>query len=106
VDERCSLRPFCDTNRICQLPAARWAQGNDCQRADYVLLMNQLLGAHLRRCGLVYNRDFRREYFPRQDDTAKVFKEDWFNIRTGQAARGLSLSTTNTAFSASGVTWR
>ena len=87
VDERCALRSFCDTDRICQMPAARWAQGNGAQRAEYVFLFNQLLGAHPRRCGLVYNRDFRREYFPRQDETEKVFREDWFNIRTGRPGR-------------------
>jgi hypothetical protein len=35
---------------------------------------------------LVYNRDFKREYFPRQNDTDRIFKEDWYNVRTARAA--------------------
>ena len=85
IDNRCVLRQHCDINKINDMPASKWAKV-ELHRNDYVFLLNQLLGNHLKRCGLVYNRDFRRNYFPRQDDTKQVFKESWYNVRTGRAA--------------------
>ncbi len=85
VDERCVLRGFCETGKIRQMPSGVWGE-DESRRPDYVFLLNQLLGSHLRRCGLVYNRDFRRNYFPRQNDTEKVFREGWYNVRTGRSA--------------------
>lgn len=84
-DSRSILRQYCDTSRINDVRAADWANG-EAGSNDYVFLLNQLLGSHLGRCGLVYNRDFRRNYFPRRDDTSEEFKEDWFNVRTGRMA--------------------
>lgn len=85
IDERCPLRAMCDIGQIKRIPAEQWANDEKMQR-EYVFLLNQLLGVHLRRCGLVYNRDFVRNYFPRQNDTEKVFKEDWYNVRTSRSA--------------------
>lgn len=85
VDERCVLREFCDTSKISQMSSRVWVD-DESHRPKYVFLLNQLLGSHLRRCGLVYNRDFRRNYFPRQNDTERVFREDWYNVRTGRSA--------------------
>ena len=84
-DERCVLREYCDAGSIEDMPASKWANSADHQ-SNYVFLLNQLLGAHLRRCGLAYNRDFRRNYFPRRNDTDEVFREDWYNVRTSRAA--------------------
>jgi hypothetical protein len=85
VDQRSPLREHCDASQIGVISAERWAN-DETPYSEYVFLLNQLLGCHLRRCGLVYNRDFKREYFPRQNDTDSIFKEDWYNVRTARAA--------------------
>lgn len=85
IDERCPLRNFCDLTKVETVPAERWSNDEANQR-EYVFLLNQLLGSHLRRCGLVYSRDFQRNYFPRENDVEKVFREDWYNVRTGRSA--------------------
>lgn len=84
-DERSVLRKFCDIRGIDSMPASRWAE-DESYRNEYVFLLNQLLGVHLRRCGLIYSRDFKRNFFPRQNDTDEVFREDWYNVRTSRAA--------------------
>ena len=84
-NERCTLRNFCDISDVADMPAEHWAT-DDLRRNDYIFLLNQLLGIHLRRCHLKYNRNFRRNYFPRQDETSREFKRDWINVRTGRTA--------------------
>lgn len=84
-DERSVLRRFCDIGGIDSMPANRWAK-DESYRNEYVFLLNQLLGVHLRRCGLIYNRNFKRNFFPRRNDTDEVFREDWYNVRTSRAA--------------------
>ena len=81
----CVLRPFCDISTIRDVLAQRWIADEQCRR-DYIWLLNQLLSSHLRRCGLRYNRDYRRYYFPREDDAHTEFKRDWFNVRTNRNA--------------------
>ncbi len=81
----CVLRPFCDTTTIRDVLAERWITNEQCRR-DYIFLLNQLLSSHLRSCGLWYNRDYHRYYFPREDDSHKEFKRDWFSVRTSRAA--------------------
>jgi Domain of unknown function (DUF4365) len=84
-DERSVLRGFCDIGSIDSMPASKWAK-DESYRNEYIFLLNQLLGAHLRRCGLIYNRHFKRNFFPRRNDTDEVFREDWYNVRTSRAA--------------------
>ena len=84
-DSRCTLRKFCDTHYINELPADQWFQ-DEGDRKNYTFLLNQLLGIHLRRCGLRYNPHFRRNYFSRQNKTDTVFRQNWFNLRTGRSA--------------------
>lgn len=84
-DEHVVLRGFCDISGIDSMPASRWAK-DESYRHEYIFLLKQLLGAHLRRCGLIYNRDFKRDFFPRRNDTDEVFREDWYNVRTSRAA--------------------
>ncbi len=81
----CVLRDFCDLSRIDDVPAERWIK-DEVRRRDFVFLLNQLLGVHLNSCGLRYNRDFQRNYFPRQNLDDLVFRQDWFNVRTGREA--------------------
>jgi hypothetical protein len=84
-DPQCVFRPFCDTGLIGDVPVAQW-QDDEASARNYVYLLNQLLSSHLRRCGLRYNRDFRRYYFPRQDDERQEFKRDWINVRSARTA--------------------
>lgn len=80
-DQNCVFRPHCDTAQILKEPAeALW--DDDDKIRQYVDLTNQLLGKHLRKQGIAYNREFRRNYFPREDDQSKEFKKPWFNART------------------------
>ncbi len=77
----CSLRRFCNTKNINDDSAEQWAK-DAVKKADFLYLLNQLLGNHLRKCGLVYNRDYKRNYFPRQNDTSPEFLRRWHNVRT------------------------
>jgi hypothetical protein len=83
-DGRCKLRAFCDVAGIDDDLADQWAVDNE---KNYVYLLNQLLGSHLWRCGLRYNRDYKRNYFPKEEDSDDPIKRDWHNIRTARAAR-------------------
>jgi hypothetical protein len=37
------------------------------------------------RCGVRFNREFRRDYFPRENKTEPAFKRSWVSVRTGVA---------------------
>ena len=39
----------------------------------------------MRRCGVRYNPDFGRNYFPRENTTDTAFKRSWTSVRTGVA---------------------
>jgi hypothetical protein len=81
ADERCPLHRFC-TGRFGSVPATDWI--GDGQRInDLIYLLNQLLGKHMARCGVRYNKDFGRSYFPREDEEALEFKKSWTSLRTG-----------------------
>lgn len=81
ADEKCSLKKFCK-GKVDSVSASEWIGDKD-RRRDFVFLLNQLLGKHLRKCGIFYNRDFGRNYFRREDDTGAVFRRNWTSIRTG-----------------------
>jgi hypothetical protein len=55
-------------------------------RRDYIYLLNRLLGLHCWSCGIHYNKEQRRSYFPRQNDHDLEFKSNWFSIRTNRKA--------------------
>ena len=59
---------------------------DDERRRDYIYLLNRLLGLHNNGCGIRYNKDFKRNYFPRQNDEDLEFKLDWVSVRTGKKA--------------------
>lgn len=84
-DEQCVLRNFCNTANINDVPSERWSR-DKVHRRNFVFLINQLLGIHLRRCRLRYNPHFDRNYFPRQDGSSGVFRQNWFNVRTERNA--------------------
>jgi hypothetical protein len=81
----CVLRPFCDVATIRDISVQSWIRDEQC-RCDYIFLLNQLLRSHLYRCGLRYNHDYQRYYFPCEDNVHTEFKRDWFSVRTSRAA--------------------
>lgn len=84
-DPTCVFRSLCDVESIRDMQVAQWLE-DEAHARNYLYLLNQLLSSHLRRCGLRYNRDFRRYYFPRQDDERQEFKRDWTNVRSSRVA--------------------
>lgn len=54
------------------ISATEWI--NDPERFnDFVFLLNQLLGKHMGQCGIRYNPQFRRNYFPRENKSDLQF---------------------------------
>ncbi|MBI4675730.1 MAG: DUF4365 domain-containing protein [Chloroflexi bacterium] len=84
-NENCVLRSYCNTKRISDVSSNTWIS-DPIRMNDYIFLLNQLLGIHLKACVLRYNREFRRNYFPRQDKETLEFKKDWYNVRTNRRA--------------------
>jgi len=80
-EDNCVLRGFCDLSSIRKENTNAWWEDDDKKR-NYIYLLNQLLGIHLYRCKIRYNRQFGRNYFPRENDTDLEFKTNWYNIRT------------------------
>lgn len=81
ADEKCSLKKFL-VGKVGTKQAIEWI--NDEERInDFIFLLNQLLGKHMARCGVRYNRDFGRNYFPRENTIDKAFKRTWTSVRTG-----------------------
>jgi len=81
--EKNVLRDFCDVDTIDEMPVSGWLADNDL-RGNLVFMFNQLFGSHCYRCGMAYNPDFRRTYFPREsdnDDDTK-FEREWTSPRT------------------------
>lgn len=80
-EDNCVLRKFCDISFIRKENVHDLWKDDDRKR-NYIYLLNQLLGIHLRRCKIRYNRKFGRNYFPRENETALEFKTKWYNLRT------------------------
>lgn len=80
------LRSFCDVETIDDLPVSNWLDDDDL-RSNLVFMLNQLFGSHCYRCGLAYNPDFRRTYFPREteDDEDNKFERAWTSPRTNRS---------------------
>jgi hypothetical protein len=76
----CTLKQFCE-GKIATKAASEWLTDDE-RRKDYIFLLNQLLGKHMRRCGIRYNRDFGRSYFPRENDKDLEFRRTWTSVRT------------------------
>jgi hypothetical protein len=79
-NDQCALKPFC-VGKVSTKPTSEWV-GDEERVNDFVFLLNQLLGKHMGRCGVRYNRDFGRNYFPRENTTDKAFKRAWTSVRT------------------------
>lgn len=84
-NDKCPMRRYCDTKKVDDISSEAWSQ-DEIRRRDFVFLLNQLFGSHLYHCGLKYNKHFKREYFPRQDEIGLEFRLSWYNVRTGRAA--------------------
>lgn len=80
------LRDFCDVDSIDDMPVTDWLDDDDLRR-NLVFLMNQLFGSHCYRCGLKYNPDFGRTYFPRETDNDEDTKVErtWTSPRTNRS---------------------
>ena len=77
------LRRWCSTSEE-PILASEWY--NDSERLDdFMYMLNQLFGKHRGRCGIRYNRDFGRSYFPRRNDTDTEFRRKWLSERTNVA---------------------
>ena len=85
--ERNVLREVCDVDTIGDMPFAAWLDDFDL-RNNLVYMINQLFGSHCYHCGLAYNPDFKRTYFPREsdDDADKAFTRTWKSPRTNRDA--------------------
>ncbi|TWT62853.1 DUF4365 domain-containing protein [Rubinisphaera italica] len=86
-NENNMLRKFCDEKTIDEMPFNDWLDDFDL-RKNLVFMINQLFGSHCHRCGLAYNRDFKRTYFPREPrrDADKTFTRMWTSPRTKRDA--------------------
>lgn len=84
-DPDCSLREFCDTSKIQIENAQAWWADPDLSRS-YVSMLNRLLRMHSYRCGLKYNQQYKRFYFPCSDSTTDSVKKSWVNQRTKSRA--------------------
>jgi hypothetical protein len=84
-DDGCTLRSFCDTEKISSQSSVNWWNSQDSIKS-YVSMLNRLLRIHIYRCGLKYSRDFHRYYFPRENDSDLEFKRAWYNARTKKQA--------------------
>jgi Domain of unknown function (DUF4365) len=85
-NRQCVLRQWCG-KRIKSVPVAEWIEDN-ARIGDFYFLLNQLLGAHRCLCGIRYNPDLGRAYFPRLNDTDAEFRRPWTSVRTGKAVPG------------------
>lgn len=83
-DQSNVLRPFIGKT-ISDISGVPWFNDPE-RRGDAAFLMNQMLGHHRRQCRIRFNRDFRRAYFPRENDTELEFKRSWTSVRTGKSA--------------------
>jgi hypothetical protein len=83
ADEKCALNKFC-LGKVGTKPATEWI-ADEARVNDFIFLLNQLLGKHMGRCGVRYNRDFGRNYFPRESAEGTAFKRAWTSVRTGVA---------------------
>jgi len=80
LHEKNVLRQWC-TKSEAPIPVTEWI--NDPERFnDFVFLLNQLLGKHMGQCGIRYNPQFKRNYFPRENKTDLQFSREWKSERT------------------------
>ena len=77
------LHKFC-TGRFGSIAVVDWIADGE-RLNDLVYLLNQLLGKHMSRCGIRYNRDFGRSYFPRENKETLEFRRCWTSPRTGMS---------------------
>lgn len=81
TDPDCVLREFCEASKIQIDDAQSWWSDPDLNRS-YVSMLNRLLRMHCNRCGIRYNQQYKRFYFPRNDEISENVKVSWTNQRT------------------------
>lgn len=80
------LRPYCRDRHVSDLLVRDWLN-DEAHRKVFVYLLNQILGQHLRRCGLTYNREHRRNFFPLTDPDQTEYLRAWYSVRTKRQNR-------------------
>jgi hypothetical protein len=75
------LREFCSIEKISTESEAIWRANKDWRRA-YVSMLNRLLRAYTYRCNLQYAKEFKRFYFPKNDNSDDPVKMQWISQRT------------------------
>lgn len=80
------LRTCCDVESIHDVSVSDWLE-NGTMHGNFVFLINQLFGSHCHRLGLRYNPNFKRTYFPRENEKDKEFSRVWTSPRTGRSDR-------------------
>ena len=78
-----TLRPFYDIDQITNCSFEKLWPG---EQSNYTTLLNQLLGKHLKRQGLLYSPKYKRNFFPRDNFDDQEFKKEWYNARTRRIA--------------------
>ncbi|MCQ3935711.1 MAG: hypothetical protein DPW18_01565 [Chloroflexi bacterium] len=77
----CVLREFCNTTKISSEPESNWRINKDYRRS-YVSMLNRLLRAYAYHCNLRYTKEFRRFYFPKNENSLEPVKIKWTSQRT------------------------
>jgi hypothetical protein len=84
-DIRCALYDYCDPLDSGTVETEEWIREKSL-RNHLTYLLNALVRSHLRACGLSYSPEFRRHFFPRENETSDVFRRNWFSVRTDRSA--------------------
>jgi hypothetical protein len=85
ANPHCVLKKIIDPTTVRTHRVQQFLQDHERKRT-FTTLLNQLLGIHMERIGVRYNKDFKRNYFPREDQESLEFKQEWYNVRTKRKA--------------------
>lgn len=85
-DPQCVLRDYCDAQSAESMSRVEFVDSDDSRR-DYVSLLNQLFGSHCLQCGMAYNPEYGRTYFPRPrlNRSVRKVEQRWTSPRTGRS---------------------
>lgn len=80
-NENTIFKDFCDISKTYFEKTYSYFD-DDVRQRDFVNLLNQLIGKHIRSKRIKYNAEFKRNYFTRENEFDVEFKKRWLNIRT------------------------